>query len=478
MIVFAICVAVLGALLLLDLGKKIDLLRPLPLTLYLPAAANPILLGYWFYQLNPAGLSVPLRIVGMVLAGAGMLYLWVRLNVVPRRDFRAGTRLRLRIMMGGRFLVFAGLWALALETAVLIAAFFLLRGRDIPRRVFIGNAVYGMSAAFFILWNGMVRIFCTSRRLSVFWRLLILLTVWIPPLQFLVLLYACRLIYEEYDFALHKENLQLTRVDSAVCQTRYPLILVHGVLFRDLKYFNYWGRIPRELIRNGAKIWYGSQEAVGTVATNAEDIRKKIAEVIEETGAEKVNIIAHSKGGLDARYAINLPGVAERVASLTTIGTPHRGCRFVDLACRLPEGLYRLVANCVDRVFSKIGDQRPDFYQATRQFATGASEEFNRRCPDSPGVYYQSYMSRMKSARGDPLLALPYALIRPLEGDNDGLVSVSSARWGTFRGTFESGSRRGISHGDIIDLKREDYRGFDVVETYVQIVADLKAMGF
>jgi triacylglycerol lipase len=250
------------------------------------------------------------------------------------------------------------------------------------------------------------------------------------------------------------------------------------VLFRDLKYFNYWGRIPRELIRNGATIYYGNQEAVGTIASNAEDLRNNILAALEETGAEKVNIIAHSKGGLDSRYAISRLGMADKVASLTTISTPHRGCRFVDKACRLPEGLYRGVAKFFDNAFRKLGDKRPDFYTATRQFATADSDAFNLSTPDAPGVYYQSYMTKMRSAASDPVLALPWLMIKPLEGDNDGLVSIDSAVWGEFQGVLESGSRRGISHGDIIDLKRADYKGFDVLETYVGIVSDLKDKGF
>ncbi|GHU04736.1 hypothetical protein FACS1894147_10170 [Spirochaetia bacterium] len=222
----------------------------------------------------------------------------------------------------------------------------------------------------------------------------------------------------------------------------------------------------------------GRVKAVEPVAANAEDIRKKIFEVLEETGAEKVNIIAHSKGGLDSRYAITLPGVEDKVASLTTICTPHRGCRFVDKACNLPEWFYRFIAKIVDNSFRKMGDKNPDFYTATRQFSTLDSENFNRRVPDSPKVYYQSYMSRMKGMRSDPMLGPVWRMIKSLEGDNDGLVSVDSAVWGEFRGVIESDSRKGISHGDIIDLKRADYRGFDVVEKYVRIVSDLKEKGF
>lgn len=76
------------------------------------------------------------------------------------------------------------------------------------------------------------------------------------------------------------------------------------------------------------------------------------------------------------------------------------------------------------------------------------------------------------------LLWLPYCLIYPLEGANDGLVSSQSARWGEFQTVFTSTKLRGISHGDMIDLKREDYKGFDVVECYVQIISQLKEKGF
>ena len=165
-----------------------------------------------------------------------------------------------------------------------------------------------------------------------------------------------RLVHEEYDFECYKQSVRSVRAESDMCRTRYPLLLVHGVGFRDLRYFNYWGRIPRELARYGAAVYYGNQEAFATVAYNAGDIRKKIEGIVEETGCGKVNIIAHSKGGLDSRYAISNLGAAPMVASLTTINTPHRGCRFVDYACRLPEGLYRFIAGCFDRWFGRFGD--------------------------------------------------------------------------------------------------------------------------
>lgn len=103
---------------------------------------------------------------------------------------------------------------------------------------------------------------------------------------------------------------------------------------------------------------------------------------------------------------------------------------------------------------------------------------FNREVPDVPGVLYQSVMSRMKK-RGSAAfpLNLGYTLIRPLEGDNDGLVGVESAKWGTFLGLVDPQKERGISHGDMIDLTRKNIPGFDVAGFYIGLVRELKAKG-
>ena len=44
-----------------------------------------------------------------------------------------------------------------------------------------------------------------------------------------------------------------------------------------------------------------------------------------------------------------------------------------------------------------------------------------------------------------------YLLAKIFEGENDGLVSVESVKWGDFLGLIETDSN-GISHGDVIDL--------------------------
>lgn len=77
------------------------------------------------------------------------------------------------------------------------------------------------------------------------------------------------------------------------------------------------------------------------------------------------------------------------------------------------------------------------------------------------------------------MLSLPH-LIMNFAGNpsNDGLATEGSAKRGIFKGTFQNKHGRGISHGDMSDLKREDYKGFDIIETYMEIVKNLKDMGF
>lgn len=120
------------------------------------------------------------------------------------------------------------------------------------------------------------------------------------------------------------------RADAQICKTKYPILMVHGVFFRDFEHLNYWGRIPAELMENGAKIYYGNHNSAAAVRDSAKELETRIRQIVEETGCEKVNVIAHSKGGLDTRAAIALTSARDYIASLTTINTPHRGCEFAD----------------------------------------------------------------------------------------------------------------------------------------------------
>ena len=268
------------------------------------------------------------------------------------------------------------------------------------------------------------------------------------------------------------------------CETKYPVMLIHGAGFRDRKHLNYWGRIPDALEKHGATLFYGHQDSWGTIEHNAEVVKDTLSQILIDTNSSKVNIIAHSKGGLEARYMISTLNMAEKVASLTTIATTHHGSRTVDLLCRLPKWLYRAAASFTNLFFRILGDKKPDFFTASQQFSREYMKAFNHQNPDSPEVYYQSYAAAMKNPFSDLLMFWTNLLIGLIEGENDGLVTSQSAAWTNFRGTLRGATNRGISHADVVDMRRRNFSKksandgtIDIREFYIGVVSHLKQLG-
>ena len=145
------------------------------------------------------------------------------------------------------------------------------------------------------------------------------------------------------------------------CRTRYPIVLVHGAGFRDLRWPLYWGRIPSALTACGAQVFYGLQDAWGSAETNAAALAARIARITEEADCARVNIIAHSKGGIDARLAACQFGCADRIASITTVATPHRGSQTLDRLYSGASSVFSLAALAVDNWIRLVGDRKPDF---------------------------------------------------------------------------------------------------------------------
>lgn len=406
------------------------------------------------------------------------VYVWCRLQLLPCSVDPEVSRTA-KILYGGRSLLIIFLWLIVFQVLVSLNYDFINQFIPITTDVFRYNNIIAFILLSLTFLNGWFRIFIFSTRLRIIRRILVSTFIWIPVINIFVIFYMCKIASIEYDHSCNKAYNENMRKDSLVCETKYPLLMLHGVGFRDFRYINYWGRIPKYLIKNGATVYYGHQEALGTIKDNAQMVKDKILEIISQTGCEKVNIIAHSKGGLDARYTITTLGMGEYVASLTTISTPHRGSALADLGNKyISDKMYRSVARFFDKRFLKIGDKNPDFYTAMHQFTKEYAEKFNQETPDVEGIYYQSYMSLMKNCFSHSLLSIPYLIMCSADKQNDGLVTLESAKWGEFRDVFTNKRFRGVSHGDIIDITRGNYRNFDVIETYINIVSDLKNKGF
>ncbi len=177
----------------------------------------------------------------------------------------------------------------------------------------------------------------------------------------------------------------------------------------------YWigcTRLIRDLEVRGVEVRVGVAGATVRIADRA----RALAAEIDGAKAERVVVVGHSMGGLDARYLATWLDPTRRISDVITLGTPHRGTYAADLAHRLGPRLPALV-----RAVDQGG-----LHDLTRP----AAERFNAEVPDRPDVRYRAIAGRIApSAVPGPLQVLALRLQRR-QGDNDGLVPVSSARWG------------------------------------------------
>ena len=374
------------------------------------------------------------------------------------------------------------LWIFVITTVVAIwhyvpVLYHAIRDRDASH---LWEILLVAGAEFLIFWGGIIIVYTTSRQLGFKTRLLGIMLGMVPLANLTMLILILRITGKEAKTELTRCKLNRLRSSEQVCQTKYPLLLVHGVFFRDFKHFNYWGRIPEELMKNGATIYYGEHQSAASVDDSARELEQRILRIIRENGYEKLNVIAHSKGGLDMRTALAKTSVAPYVASLTTVNTPHRGCEFADyLLNKIPEAQQQAVANTYNSAAAKLGDPNPDFMAAVTDLTSSACSRRNETVRDVPGVYYQSIGSVLaKPSAGRFPLNMTYHLVNLFDGKNDGLVGEKSFPWGSDFKMLAASGKRGISHGDVIDLNRENFDGFDVREYYVQLVSDLRQKGF
>lgn len=440
----------------------------------IPRMTDPNLRSAFFTPLL-AALTIPACMAGF--------FLFLFINLFPRFTIRRAAGKRNGILEDGAALLQIFLATTIAESLFIIWYTFFRH----PESTGIGYGIGRLLSLLILVlmesilfWNGIIRVYTTSVQLGVKWRLIGIVCGWIPFVHIWALCRIISITANEAAFEKEKYLLDQVRAKSRICETRYPLLLVHGVFFRDFRFFNYWGRIPHALKQNGAVIYYGSQQSAASVSDCGQELAERIRSIVQETGCEKVNIIAHSKGGLDSRYAISACGAAPFVASLTTISTPHRGCIFADyLLEKIPANVQKSVARKYNAALKKCGDANPDFLSAVQDLTASACTRRNEMLPNHPDVYYQSVGTQMNCASSGRFpLNMAYPLVRHFDGANDGLVSLESAVWGEHFTRLAVPDGRGISHADMIDLNRENISGFDVREFYVNLTHELKEKGF
>ncbi len=206
--------------------------------------------------------------------------------------------------------------------------------------------------------------------------------------------------------------------------TRFPVMLVHGYFGTDTYFslLDYFHDVPDRLRAAGFEVWTPTTDAFNWSEIRGEQLAEQLDALLVETGARKVNLIAHSQGGMDARVVISGLGYAERVATLTTIATPHHGTplAIADIA--------------------SVQDFGPDYLDGI----------FNPAYPDSAEVRYFSWSARtcgllefgcqreMNGEIADALLTAFQTSLTLRVGDNDGFVPTASMVWGELLGTLSA----------------------------------------
>ena len=409
----------------------------------------------------------------------GIWYLVALFRIYPKH---AGSHRLAAISHGLQLLRYFAICSV-LELGVVIA---LVMTYPWNGRLLLGLTIANFAAFAFLMlfmaFGGILRFGIAARQVKWYWYLFLYLVWWISPINLVPLIYIYTTTRREFFYETARLELDEQRQENEVCRTKYPVLMVHGIFFRDWQFFNYWGRIPKTLQRYGAQVYYGKQQSSQTVAVCAQELAEQVKAVLAETGAEKLNIIAHSKGGLDSRYAIAELGIAPYVASLTTINTPHHGCAWVDHQLKtLPPSLVRRIARHYDHIFRKLGDKSPDFLGGVRDLTAERCKEFNEKYPIDPKIPHYCIMSEMRSFSAAPFpLWLGYLCNKQYDKASpcDGLVPVESAKLeGVPFTMIPRTKRRGVSHADMIDLSRENIEDFDVREFYVKLLKDLKERG-
>lgn len=248
----------------------------------------------------------------------------------------------------------------------------------------------------------------------------------------------------------------------------YPVVLLHGMSgFGKLELgpvgITYFDGVVEDLTKSGEAVFVTLVPPFDTSEARALALSEQIDEILKRTGKAKVNLVGHSQGGMDARVITSPQGLGygDRVASVTTIATPHRGSRIADAVLRLLENVPAAMLDSITGDFLALVQKTAFELQSDahlRAQLVEISEKhmttvFNPKFQDAPGVVYMSYAGRTNLRTGigvcdggkyknEPLrVDAAQVMLAPLaifleEGKfkvNDGLVTVESSKWGEFQ---------------------------------------------
>ena len=230
-----------------------------------------------------------------------------------------------------------------------------------------------------------------------------------------------------------------------------PVVLHKGLFgFGDFQLgplkMSYFNGIDHAIAARGHPLIRPQCSPTGAIALRARQLKQTILKQMEIWGQPrgKVVIIAHSMGGLDSRYMISKLAMADHVAALVTITTPHRGSPYADWSIRHVGQLFGAL-----KLMKMLKIETDAFHDLT----TDSCRVFNQEVIDAPGVKYYSVSAAQPVSKIPAFAMHSYNIIFDAEGDNDGLVSIKSGIWGTHLGTWPADHWQTINKRATLELK-------------------------
>ncbi|WP_034590247.1 lipase family alpha/beta hydrolase [Acinetobacter variabilis] len=291
------------------------------------------------------------------------------------------------------------------------------------------------------------------------------------------------------------------KASSQYAKTKYPIVFSHGMagfiqVGTDQFGLDYWYQILPDLARNGANVWATRVSPFNSSEIRGEQLLEQVKEIAAITGADKVNLIGHSHGGPTIRYVAG--SEPKLVASLTTVGAPHKGSPVADLILKAEGtaieapllGTINLVSKAITWAQGLDPNSYPhDSLAGGSSLTALGSANFNQRYPigmptttcgegayQQKGIYNYSFTGVGQVTNPlDPDSALKVtALLVDGGKENDGLVSRCSAKFGkTIRDNYN------WNHLDEVNqlLGLKNVFAPDPVDVYRQHANRLKLQG-
>ena len=295
------------------------------------------------------------------------------------------------------------------------------------------------------------------------------------------------------------------KASSQYAKTKYPIVFSHGMagfiqVGTDQFGLDYWYQILPDLARNGANVWATRVSPFNSSEIRGEQLLEQVKEIAAITGADKVNLIGHSHGGPTIRYVAG--SEPKLVASLTTVGAPHKGSPVGDLILKAEGtaieaplvGTINLVSKAITWAQGLDPNSYPhDSLAGGSSLTLAGSAKFNQKYPiGMPSTTCGEGAYSWKHADGqiynysftgvgqvtnllDPDSALKVtALLIDGGKENDGLVSRCSAKFGkTIRDNYN------WNHLDEVNmvLGLKNLFAPDPVDVYRQHANRLKLQG-